>query len=146
MSSAVTSPPVLTPRQQVVAALTGYTAALGQADRSRSRSLARELMRPYLAASRIDGLVKAVSAIWARGDRFYGTDVVHVSTVSIEGRHAFVHDCDDTSSMGLENSMTDQTVPGSLGVPRANMVTRLDLVRGHWLVTFQLVEDVPCTP
>jgi len=145
-SSAAAAPPALTPRQQVVAALTGYAAALGQAARSKSPSTARELLRPYLAASRIGGLVQAIEAIWARGDSFYGTDVVHVSSVTIEGRRAFVHDCDDTRGMGLENSVTGQTVQGSAGVPRDNLVTRLDLVRGHWLVAFQLVEDVPCTP
>jgi hypothetical protein len=146
MPAAITSSTALTPRQQVIAALTGYTAALSRADKSRSRPAARELLRPYLAASRIAGLVEAVSVIWARGERFYGTDVVHVSSVSIEGRRAFVYDCDDTSGMGLENSVTGQTVPGSVGVPRDNLVTRLDLVRGRWLVAFQLVEDVPCTP
>jgi hypothetical protein len=144
--SAATSPPGPTPRQQVVAALTGYTTALGQADRSRSRSAARDLLRPYLAASRIGGLVRAISAIWARGERFYGTDVLHISSVRIEGRRAFVHDCDDTSGMGLDDSVTGQIVPGSAGVARDNLVTRLELVHGHWLVAFQLVEDVPCTP
>jgi hypothetical protein len=144
--SAVTSPPGPTPRQQVVAALTGYTTALGQADRSRSRSAARDLLRPYLAASRIGGLVRAISAIWARGERFYGTDVLHISSVRIEGRRAFVHDCDDTSDMGLDDSVTGQIVPGSAGVVRENLVTRLELVHGRWLVAFQLVEDVPCTP
>ena len=144
--AAVTLGPALTPRQRVVAALTDYTAALGQADRSRSTSAARELLRPYLAASRIDGLVQAVSAIWARGDRFYGTDAVHVTSVIFEGRHVFVHDCDDTSGMGLDNSITGLIVPGSAGIARDNVVTRLDLVHGRWLVAFQLVEGVPCTP
>ena len=129
----------------MVAALTGFTTALGQADRSRSMSIARKLLAPYLAASRIGGLVRAMSAIWARGDRFYGTDVLHISNVRLEGRRAFVHECDDTSGMGLDDSVTGQIVPGSAGVPRDNLVTRLDLVRGHWLVAFQLVEDVPCS-
>ena len=144
--SAVTPPPVLTPRQQVVAALTGYATALGQADRSRSRTVARGLLHPYLAENRIGGLVRAISAIWASGDRFYGTDVLHISSVRIEGRRAFVHDCDDTSGMGLDNARTGQMVPGSAGVRRDNLITRLDLVRGHWLVAFQLVEDAPCSP
>jgi hypothetical protein len=143
--SIATSPAVLTPRQQVVSALTGYTTALDAADRSRSKPAARELLRPYLAASRIGGLVRAISAIWARGERFYGVDVLHISGVRINGRHAFVHDCDDTSGMGLSDSVTGQTVPGSAGAARDNVLTRLDLVRGHWLVAFQLVEDVPCT-
>ena len=33
---------------------------------------------------------------------------------------------------------------GSAGVADENLVTRLDLVRGRWLVESQLPEDVPC--
>jgi hypothetical protein len=135
-----------TPRQQVLAALTGYTAALSQAEQSRSAAVARRLVRPYLAASRIGGLVAAVSAIWARGDRFYGNDVLHILGVRIDGRRAYVHDCDDTSGMGLESAATGQALPGSAGVPDANLVTRLDQVAGHWLVESQVPESVPCAP
>jgi hypothetical protein len=145
-SAPVISPPKLTPRQQVVAALGGYVTALGQADQSGSTVAARQLLRPYLEASRIAGLVEAMSAIWAKGESFYGEDVLHVSSVTIAAGHAFVHDCDDTSAMGLMNLATGQIVPGSAGVPRDDVVTRLDLVAGRWLVQFQLVEDVPCTP
>lgn len=144
---AVLSAPVAaTPRQQVLAALTGYTAALGRAEQSRSDAVARRLLRPYLAASRIGGLVKAISTIWARGDSFYGEDVLHVVGVRIGRQRAFVHDCDDTSGMGLENAMTGRVVPGSAGVQHVNLVTRLDLVAGHWMVESQLPEDVPCAP
>ena len=135
-----------TPRQQVLAALTGYTAALGRAEQSRSDTMARELLRPYVAASRIGGLVEAVSTIWAKGDRFYGEDVLHVLDVRIDGHRAFVHDCDDTSGMGLENAATGQILPGTTGVQHANLVTRLDQVAGHWMVESQLPEDVPCAP
>ncbi len=145
-TAAISSPAAVTPRQQVVAALVGYTAALAQADESRRSSSARQLLRPYLAASRIDGLVQAMNAIWSRGEGFYGQDVLHVLSVTVAGQHAFVHDCDNTSRMGLVNIATAQTVPGSAGTTRANLVTRLEQVSGHWLVQFQLVEDVPCTP
>ena len=135
-----------TPRQQVLAALTGYTAALGQAEQSRSVTVARQLLRPYLATSRISGLVAAVSAIWARGERFYGDDVLHVIGVRIDGHRAYVHDCDDTTGMGLESAATGQTVPGSAGVRDANLVTRLDQVARHWVVESQVPESVPCAP
>ena len=108
--------------------------------------MARRLLRPYLAAGRISGLVAAVSTIWARGDIFYGQDVRHVIGVRIDGHRAYVHDCDDTSAMGLENAATGQALPGSAGVPDANLVTRLDQVAGHWLVESQLPEGVSCAP
>jgi hypothetical protein len=145
-SAPVIAPATLTPRQQAVAAFGGYMRALGQAEQSGSTAAARRLLRPYLAASRIAGLVQAISAIWAKGESFYGEDVLHVSSVSIAAGRAFVHDCDDTSGMGLMNVATDQIVPGSAGVARDNVVTRLDLVAHHWLVQFQLIEEVPCTP
>ena len=135
-----------TPRQQVLAALTGYTAAVRQAEESQSAVAARRLLRPYLAASRIGGLVQAVSAIWASGDIFYGTDELHVVSVRFDGRQAFAHDCDDTAGMGLEDAATGQAVPGSAGVQHANLVTRLDEVAGHWKVESQLPEDLPCAP
>jgi hypothetical protein len=144
--AALSEPAAATPRQQVLAALTGYTAALGRAEQSRSDTMARQLLRPYVAAGRIGGLVEAVSAIWAKGDRFYGEDVLHVLSVRIDGRRAFVHDCDDTSSMGLENAATGQILPGRAGVQHANLVTRLDQVAGRWMVVSQLPVDVPCAP
>jgi hypothetical protein len=135
-----------TPRQQVLAALTGYTVALGRAEHSGSDIMARQLLQPYVAASRIGGLIVAVSTIWSKGDRFYGEDVLHFLGVRVDGHRAFVHDCDDTSAMGLENAATGQLLPGTAGVQYANLVTRLDQVAGHWKVESQLTEDVPCTP
>jgi hypothetical protein len=136
----------LTPRQQVIAALTGYIAALTEAELSKSRAAARRILRPYLAADRIGGLIHAVGAIWARGDAFYGQDVLHVLSVRVEGRRAFVHDCDNTSGMGLEYAASGQTVPGSAGVAHDNVVTRLELAQGRWQVESQVPVDVPCAP
>ena len=133
-----------TPRQQVLAAFAAYTAALHAADLSGNAALARRLLRPYLTAARIPGVVQTERAIWAKGERFYGQTVLHVLSVRIEGRRAFVHDCDNTSAMGLRSASTGRPVPGTVGIPDDNIITRLDLVRGHWFVAFQLIEDVPC--
>lgn len=146
VSAAPGPPPALTARQRVIGALVGYTAALGQAEQSRSGAAARRLLHPYLAANRIGGLVRAISTIWASGEAFYGQDVLHVLTVRIEGRRALVHECDNTSGMGLQNAVSGRAVPGSSGVAHDNLVTRLELTRGQWLVESQLPEDVPCVP
>ncbi len=138
------TPAVPTSRQRVIVALAGYVTALGQAERSRSRAAARRILRPYLAADRIGGLVQALSAIWARGDAFYGADVLHILTVQIDGRRAYVHDCDDTSGMGLEYAASGHAIAGSAGAAHDNVVTRLEIVRGRWQVESQLPEDVPC--
>jgi hypothetical protein len=144
--TALGRPTTLTPRQQVISALAGYVTALSQAEQSRSRAAARRILRPYLAADRIGGLVQSVSGIWARGDAFYGQDVLHVLSVRVERRRAFVHDCDNTSGMRLQYAASGQTVPGSSGVAHDNVVTRLELVRGRWQVESQLPVDVPCAP
>jgi hypothetical protein len=141
---AATQRPSATPRQQALAAFAGYTAALHAADLSGNAARARQLLQPYLAAGRIPGVVQTERSIWAKDERFYGQAVLHVLSVRVDGRHAFVHDCDNTSAMGLQSAATGLPVPGSAGIPDDNVVTRLDLIHGHWLVAFQLIEDVPC--
>jgi hypothetical protein len=131
-------------QQQVIAAFTGYIDALSQAEESENATEARDLLKPYLVASRIDGTVQTMSSIWASGEVFYGQDVLHILSVTVEGTTAFLHDCDDTSGMGLDNTKTGQVVPGSTGIAHLNLVTRLDLVGGRWLVQVQVIEDVPC--
>jgi hypothetical protein len=133
-------------RQRVIAALVGYTAALSAAEKSRNAAAARWLLQPYLAASRIAAVVQTMSSIWADGEVFFGQDILHVLSVTITGQSAFVHDCDDTSAKGLDYEATGQVVPGSAGISELNIVTHLALTGGRWLVLFQLVEDVPCTP
>ncbi len=145
-SAVASTPGASSPREQVIAALVGYTGALSEADKSQNVAAARRLLQPYLAASRIAGVVETMSTIWAKGDVFFGQDVLHVLSVTISGQSAFVHDCDDTSGMGLDYQATGELVPGSAGNPEVNIVTHLALVSGRWLVQFQLVEDVPCTP
>lgn len=142
--AASATPAALSAQQQVIAARTNYTVAIGEAEKSRNTTEARELLRPYLAADRIDGLVQTMSSIWARGEVFYGQDVLHILRVSITATTAFVYDCDDTSSMGLKYAATGQVVPGSAGSPDMNLITRLSFAGGHWLVQFQVVVDEPC--
>jgi hypothetical protein len=129
----------------VIDARTSYTVAVGAAERSGSATEARELLRPHLAADRVDALVQTMSSIWAKGEVFYGQDVLHILRVNVTGSTAFVYDCDDTSGMGLKYASTGRVVPGSAGSPDMNLITRLDLAGGAWLVQFQVVVDQPCT-
>lgn len=133
-------------RQQVVSAFTGYNAALRRANNSRNPARVRQLMRPYLNSATITNLIRLDRSIWAKGEVFYGHVAYHVLTVQIDGDHAFVHDCDNTSGSGLENATTGQLIPGSLGVRDQNIITRLNLVHGRWLIGLQTIEDVPCKP
>jgi hypothetical protein len=133
-------------RQQVINAYLGYTTAMTDAFNSRSAVRVRQLLAPYLDAATVRNAVRAFSQAWARGEITYGQVERHIIGVSIEGTAAWVHDCDNTSNSGLAYASTDQIVPGSLGVADDNLVTRLNLVRGHWVVDVQTIEDVSCAP
>jgi hypothetical protein len=142
-TSAPSAALALTPRQQVVVAFTGYTAAMTAAFDSRSPSQVRQLLGPYLDQATISNAVRAFSQAWGQHEVSYGHAAHHIIGVTIHGAAAWVHDCDDTSGSGLAYS-TGQVVPGTLGSPHENLVTRLNLVSGHWLVGVQTIEDVPC--
>jgi hypothetical protein len=133
-------------RQQVVSAFTGYNAALDQANDSRSPAEVKRLMGRYLNSATITNLIRFDRGRWSKNESSYGHVVYHILTVQIDGDHAFVHDCDNTSDSGLENDATGQPVAGSLGVKDLNIVTRLNLVDGRWLIGLQTIEDVPCKP
>jgi hypothetical protein len=145
-TAVTTKPRGLSERQQVIAAFTGYSEALRTAGNSRSPAEVRRLMDPYLPASTISNLIKFDQSIWAKGELFYGHIARHIVAVRVDGRHAFVHDCDNTSEAGLEDARTGQVVPGSLGIRDDNVITRLNLVGSQWLVGIQTIEDVPCKP
>ena len=136
----------LSARQQVISAYLGYTTAMTDAFNSRSPAEVRQLLAPYLDAATVRNAIRAFSQAWARNEITYGQVERHIIGVSIEGTAAWVHDCDNTSNSGLAYASTDQIVPGSLGITDDNLVTRLNLVRGHWVVFVQTVEDVSCEP
>jgi hypothetical protein len=136
----------LSPRQQVVAAYLGYTTAMTDAFNSRSPGEVRQLLAPYLDSATVHNAIHAFGQAWAKGEISYGQVERHIIGVTIDGTAAWVHDCDNTSNSGLAYASTDQIVPGSLGTADDNLVTRLNLVRGHWVVYVQTVEDVSCAP
>jgi hypothetical protein len=134
----------LSSRQQVIAAYTGYNAALRAASNSRNAAKVRMLMRLYINSASITNLIRFDRSLWSKNELVYGHIAYHLLTLRIDGDHAFVHGCDDTSNSGLENASTGQVIPGSLGVKDQNIVTRLNLVHGRWLIDIQTIEDVPC--
>jgi hypothetical protein len=145
-AAAATIQESLSPRQQVVDAYLGYTNAMTNAFNSRSAAEVRRLLGPYLDAATVRNAIRAFGQAWAKGEINYGQVQRHIIGVNVEGTAAWVHDCDNTSNSGLAYASTDQIVPGSLGIPDDNLVTRLNLVRGHWVVYVQTVEDVSCAP
>ncbi len=135
----------LTPRQQVVAAYTGYWQALGQALDTRSAPQARVILARYVPSDGIPSLVSGFETDWARGEVQYGSPVPHIQSVQIAGSHAAVHDCADFSHAGLQDASTGQVI-GSLGDSRVNMISTLVRSHGRWLVSNQVPVVIPCVP
>jgi hypothetical protein len=138
--------PRLTPRQQVIAAYTGYTQTLPEAESTRSAVQVRALMAPYLSASGIAALLRAFRAVWRKHEISYGRPVTHIMRVTITGSRAVVDDCANDSHSGLEDASTGRTITATLGSSRVNLVTSLIRVHGRWLIGMQNVLLVPCTP
>lgn len=143
--AAAASQAPLTPRQQVVAAYTGYWLALGQALDTRSAPQARAILARHVPPASIPSLVSGFETDWARGEIQYGGPVPHIQSVQIAGSHAAVHDCADFSHAGLQDASTGQVI-GSLGSPRVNMISTLVRSHGRWLVSNQVPVVAPCAP
>jgi hypothetical protein len=143
-AASVSKPRPLSPRQLVIAAYTGYSSAMAAAFDSRSAARVRRLLRPYLDRAAINSAVHAFSKAWAKDEISYGHTVLHILTVKISGTAAWVHVCDNSSNSGLRYARTGEIVPGSVGIPDDNVVTRLNRIHGHWQVYIQTIEDVPC--
>jgi hypothetical protein len=137
--------PSLSPRQQVVAAYTGYWQALGQALDTRSAGRARAILALYAAPASIPSLISGFQTDWARDEIQYGGPVSHILSVQITGGHAAVHDCADFSHAGVQSARTGQVI-GSLGNSRVNMISTLVRARGRWLVSNQVPVVSPCVP
>jgi hypothetical protein len=140
-----TAPP-LTPRQQVIAAYTGYTQALPEAESTQSAAQVRSMMAPYLSAGAIAALLRTFRAAWQKHEISYGSPVSHIVRVTISGNRAVVDDCANDSRSGLEDARTGRAITATLGPSRVNLVTRLTRVRGRWLIGLQNVLLVPCAP
>jgi hypothetical protein len=135
----------LTPRQQVIAAYTGYWQALGEALDARNAGRAQAILAPFAAPALIPSLISGFETDWARGEIQYGGPVLHVLSVQITGNQAAVHDCADFSHAGAQDAATGQVV-GSLGSPRVNMISTLVLTGGRWLLSNQVPVVASCEP
>jgi hypothetical protein len=142
--AAVTAPRQ-TPRQQVVAAYTGYWQALGQALDTRNAGRAQAILEQYVPGASIPSLMRGFEADWAQGEIQYGSPVPHILSVRITGAAAAVHDCADFSNAGVQEARTGQVV-GSLGNSRVNLISTLVLTHGRWLVSNQVPVVSSCVP
>lgn len=138
--------PALTPRQQVIAAYTGYWQAFAAAMSSQNAARARAILRPYDQASAIAQAVKADRRVWAAHETAYGSAAPHILSVRVTGKRALLHDCLDLSHFGAQDVRTRRVVPESFGLPRLNSYITLMRSRGRWLVSNMQPVEVPCGP
>lgn len=117
---------------------------MSKAQLSGNATVARSLLSPYMPPDRVSGMVSALASIWSQGEKYYGTDIPHVLRVTVNGATAFAYECDDTSSSGLQYTASGKVVPGSQGIQDLNLITKLLLSNGRWLVQNQSVVDEPC--
>ncbi len=125
-------------RQRVIAAYQGYWRATSAAVDSRSPARARAILADYIPASAIPGLVRGLRTLWQRDETSYGSPVLHIMSVAVwpDGTAA-VHDCGDLAHAGLADRRTGQIV-GGLGQSHDNLITKLVLERGRWLVAGEI--------
>jgi hypothetical protein len=121
-------------RQRVLDAYRGYWAATSRAVDSRSPARARAILAGYIPSGAIGGLIRGLRSLWRNDETSYGNPVLHIISVTVSPRGtAVVHDCVDMSHAGLADRRTGQIV-GGLGQSNENLITKLVLRHGRWLV------------
>lgn len=138
------SHPKLTPRQQVIAAYTGYWRAFAEAMSAQSAARATAILTPYESPSDVALIVKADRKVWAAHEIAYGGAVTHILSVARTGNRASLHDCLDLSHFGAEDARTGRVVPDSFGLPHLNTYVTVVRSQGRWLVSNMEPVEVPC--
>ncbi len=134
------------PRQQVMAAYTGYWRAVDDALNAGSAARARQILTGYAPASALPGLIRAFRQDWARHVVTDGNPVLHIISVRVSSGQATVHDCVDLSHAGLQNARTGRVLPHSFGSPRANFYASLIRQGSQWLVSNIVPVVAACEP
>jgi len=125
-------------RQRVLNAYRGYWGATSQAVDSRSPARARAILARYIPRAAIGGLISGLQTLWRNDEMSYGRPLLHIISVTVSpGGVATVHDCVDVSHTGLADRRTGQIV-GGLGDSHENLITRLVLRHGRWLVSGEI--------
>jgi hypothetical protein len=125
----------LSPREQVMAAYTGYWQASDNAVNAGNAGLARRILARYVPAAAIPDLIAALRQDWDTHSVVDGSPVLHILSVTVRQSRATVHDCVDLSHAGLKNARTGAVLPHSFGNARANYYASLVRRGGRWLVS-----------
>ncbi len=138
------SNPKLTPRQQVIAAYTGYWRAYAEAMNAQSTARATAILTPYESPGDVALAVKADRKVWAAHEIAYGGAITHILSVARDGNRASLHDCLDLSHFGAQDVRTGRVVPDSFGLPHLNTYVTVVRSQGRWLVSNMEPVEVPC--
>src|ERR1700732_5331947 len=81
----VAAAPASGPRDQVIAAYTGYLQAYANATKARSVTTAAALLRPYAVPAFLQTLLRPLPRVWADHQMGFGYLVPHVLDVRLSG-------------------------------------------------------------
>lgn len=94
---------------EVTNSYTSLVAVLDHADSLPADSRRRELSA-RLADPQLSRVLDRIEQMHAKHLASYGTSVVHVSNVRVDGAKAILRDCQDSSNAGLMNTVTHKKV------------------------------------
>jgi hypothetical protein len=133
-------------RTQVIAAYTAFFPASEAAERA-APSRARAILAPHAASPYLDRVLAQMAGYRARGETTRGYVIPHVTKVTVSGRLAEVHDCQDASHAALASASTGEVIQGTTGSARTYLIASLALGRdGRWRITSLAHVAVPCSP
>jgi hypothetical protein len=153
-SSAPGTPPAPTPpaasgdpKGRVTAAYTGYTAAARKAVLAPADQV-RPILAEYVApGDYMEWEVRQVLLNQSDNKEPWGSPVIHVTAVDIEGSTAKLHDCQDASNYGAADRRTHQLIPGTRGAKRWNLVADMKMGSdGRWRVAGLRAAAGSCRP
>jgi hypothetical protein len=141
-----TSAPTASARTQVIAAYTAYFPA-SKAAEAAAPSRAQAILAPYAAQPYLRNVLAQMAGYRARGETAWGYVVPHITSVTVDGATAEVHDCQDASHAALASASTGKVIPGTAGQARTSLIASLALGSdGRWRITSLAHLAVPCSP
>jgi len=133
-------------RAQVIAAYTAYFPA-SKAAEAAAPSRAQAILAPYAAQPYLRNVLAQMAGYRARGETAWGYVVPHVTSVTVDGSTAEVHDCQDASHAALASASTGAVIPGTTGQAGTSLIASLARGRdGRWRITSLAHLAVPCSP
>ncbi|WP_146087329.1 hypothetical protein [Thermomonospora echinospora] len=130
------SPPSTSPESEAEVIKDAYEQFAALLDRAHTLPAAsrRQHLSTYMTDPQLSRVLDRIEKLRADGLVAYGTTVVHIKSVLIDGNDATVHDCQDTRNAGLMRADTHKKI--SRGVKEENIKSyMLKGADGRWRIS-----------